>query len=132
MTDTSDNSMDSENSDDYLSYVSENSLDLEDEVDEDFYKTIQNILDKVFDFHGVPPHSIATNPSKITDLAKKVVKLMGWFYETKWLWDTSTTLTTIDAQLDPTGEDTLQQDFKNLILNNYMPQIEAAIKHYFD
>ena len=64
MADTSGSSNESEY--DSESYFGDTSMDMEDEVDEDFYKTVENILDKIFDIYGLSPNNIATNPSKIT------------------------------------------------------------------
>ena len=122
---------------DYTSneFTSDNSMDIADEVDENFNRTIENCIKRLLVIFEQPKDS-----AELEEFYDDIIQLMSWFYETKWLWDSSDTLTTLDVHIPPdvltedilNDGESLQESFANLLKNNYGIQIKEIVNNYFE
>ena len=138
--------MDWESSDSSENTSQRTSIESMDEID--FEQIVNIFLEKILEIYGLPDVINQVNSAQIygqrfhvsqqniSQIADRIIKLMGWFFETKWMWDSSNTLTMFDADVDGndlinTKNGHLSTVFSQLLKNQYQTSIENQIRKYF-
>lgn len=103
--------------------------------DVNFKRTIEQCVKHIIDENCGVSNTYWNNLTndKLDVFTDQVIELMGWFYQTMWLWNGSDTLSTTDNEVDAhlNGIDSLSEIFSELARNNYSPVIKQHICNYF-